>query len=255
MPISKCSVNWKRPLRQTKAVPGYQLEIIQVPSAAGPKRLAADDCPSGDWAGALVCNAGRLRVVLADVEDKGHAARPYHDTLARHLPVRETFNSWLTALDARWPMGRFASVGFMEIDTLRHEFRVQLAGHPDPILRMPRGAARVRPECRLGLVGLNLGVAETEPVARPFPLGACLIMVSDGVLDAGVVVRQDAFGMDRLLSVVNSTSTASQMASRILKSVSEHVDGVEPEDDVTIVVVSRSDLSASVERIHERLAA
>lgn len=244
MQAQKKRVSWKR---QTKTVDGYHVEMIRVPSSDGPKRLAADDCPSGDWAGAALCDPGRLRVVLADVEDKGHAVRRYHETLERHLAVLASPTQWLTNLDADWPPGeRFASVGVVEVDTERHEFRSTLAGHPDPILWVPGDAARVLPECRLGLVGLNLGVADAEPIARPFPAGACLVLVSDGVLDAGVGTRRETFGMNRLLAAINSASSASKVASRILKAVTEHVGGAAPEDDVTVVAITRTAAAVSL---------
>ena len=84
----------------------------------------------------------------------------YHEVLARSLSEPAALTQWLAELDASWPAGRFASVGVVEVDIGRHEFQVALAGHPDPVLRLPGDAARVLPECRLGLVGVNLGLAQ-----------------------------------------------------------------------------------------------
>jgi hypothetical protein len=248
-------MDWKRPWRQTRTVDGYRADMVRVPSAAGPKALTADDRPWGDWAGAAPCGPGRLRVVLADVEDKGHAVRPYHEALARHLAGPAAPTPWLAALDADWPAGRFASVGVVEVDTERHEFQVALAGHPDPVLRPPGEPARVLAGCRLGLVGLNLGVAEAEPVPRPFPAGACLVLVSDGVLDAGVVTRGEAFGLDRLLAAVGPAGSPAQVASHVLNAVRQHVGGMEPEDDVTVVVIARTGAAAAVEATEVRQVA
>ena len=66
------------------------------------------------------------------------------------------------------------------------------------------------------------------------------MLVSDGVLDAGVVTRGEAFGVDRLLAAVNSARSASSPASLILTAVSRHLAGAAPEDDVTVMVISRS---------------
>jgi serine phosphatase RsbU (regulator of sigma subunit) len=194
-------------------------------------------------------------VVLADVEDKGQAVRRYHETLARHLSSPVALTQWVEELDADWPTGRFASVGVAEVDAQRHQFRILLAGHPHPLLRLPDGGTRVLPGCRLGLVGVNLGTAETEPVARPFPMGACLVLVSDGVLDAGVLTRRGAFGVDRLLEAVDSARFPSQVASRILKAVNQHLCGAHPEDDMTIVVIARMVAAAALEASEVRLVA
>jgi serine phosphatase RsbU (regulator of sigma subunit) len=158
-------------------------------------------------------------------------------------------------LDAHWPLGRFASVGIVEVDRRLHELKVVLAAHPHPVLRLPGGASHVLLEVRLGLVGLNLGVAEEEPAPRPFPLEACLVLVSDGVLDAGVASRGEAFGVDRLLAAADAAAAPAQVASSILQAVGQHVSGAEPEDDVTIVVIARTAADAAQEARAVRLAA
>jgi serine phosphatase RsbU (regulator of sigma subunit) len=254
MSTQKNRVDLSQPWCQTKTLDGYRTEVARVPGSTGPKGLTADDCLSGDWAG-VVCSAGRLRVVLADVEGKGHGVRSFHETLTRHLPAPAALTRWLTELNADWPAGRFASVGVVEVDIRCHQFRVTLAGHPDPVLRLPGAAARAVPECRLGLVGLNLGEPETEPGGRPFPRGACLVLVSDGVLDAGVWARGEAFGMRRLLAAVDGARSPAQVASRVLEAVHQHLGGGKPEDDMTVLTIARTRAAASAGANGEGLAA
>jgi serine phosphatase RsbU (regulator of sigma subunit) len=96
----------------------------------------------------------------------------------------------------------------------------------------------------LGLVGIN-GAFQTEAPPNfdlcrwTFPAGACCVLVSDGVLEAGVEF-DDPFGTDRLLRAVNQAKNGAETAWQIGQSVFRHTGGRGSHDDATVVVVSRT---------------
>jgi hypothetical protein len=124
----------------------------------------------------------------------------------------------------------------VEVDTDRHEFQLTPPGPPDPVLRLPGSASRVLPGCRLGLVRDDV---DNEPIVRPFPAGVWLVLVNEGLL-AATRPGGEAFGPHRLLAAVDAARSAPAVADRILEALSRHLDGLNPVDEMTVVVIART---------------
>ncbi len=224
----------------------YEATGFAVPAKFGCSReLTASDCATGDWTGVVRTSKTSFRLVLGDLCGKGNGASFYHEYMG--VKLKEGFSSgplqWLADVGQGWPGERFMSMVIVDVDTATHEATFVTAGHPHPIIRTPTGRAHSYKAFGLGLIGLPAcSDAETvlaENLMRwKFPVGGSCVLVTDGVLDAGVHAGQP-FGPDRLKQAVNSAETGDGLALQIARDVFEHTGNEPPHDDLTAVVISR----------------
>jgi serine phosphatase RsbU (regulator of sigma subunit) len=221
----------------------YTIETVSIPAGGGfRKRPKKTDRHSGDFTGGIVCSGNRLRVALVDLSGHGTGAGPYHDLFQRCLREENhnTLAEWIAHLDAAWPEDRFATAVAADIDLASHQFACLRAGHPDVIFRDSNASARFLDAPLSGLVGTHeeCQPAPTSEMAWfPFPPGAAVVLVSDGVLDAGVWHRNDPFGAVRLLDAV--IRAGEDLLESITSQALQHLQGQPPEDDFTLIVIAR----------------
>jgi serine phosphatase RsbU (regulator of sigma subunit) len=224
----------------------YCVGVISVAAAhrAG-LPLRGGDCGSGDFAGVYAYARHRLRVLLVDVAGHGDEARPFHDHVDGWLHEQRGISplEWMLSVHQGWPSPvRFGTLVLAEIDLGKHNIICLRAGHPDPIFRADTQTARFLDAPNVGVVGIDDALMADAPPrlpSLPFPPGGMLLMHSDGVLDAGVKRRGEAFGADRLLGAVSAIPPCRDWLLRVAGHVLDHLDGDPPEDDFTLVAVYR----------------
>ncbi|MEV0275624.1 PP2C family protein-serine/threonine phosphatase [Streptomyces sp. NPDC050610] len=132
----------------------------------------------------------------------------------------------------------FASVVLAQIPADGATVRLLNLGHPAPLLLGPRTVRRLEPRRRglpLGLRALSPGPAATETL--PLPVGATLLLLTDGVTEA-----RDARGAfyDPAARLARFGGAApEELLDHLLRDVRWHVGGP-PSDDMALLAVRRS---------------
>src|SRR6204780_3794908 len=131
---------------------------------------------------------------------------------------------------------RFTTAFLAEYDAARRTFLYINAGHNNPILRRANGSIE-----RLDAGGLPLGIlseAKYESASVTLAPGDWLIIFTDGLVEAENA-RQDEYGEEQLLSVINSAaaSTPAEMLNRLMAAVDLFVGSTPQHDDVTCLLV------------------
>lgn len=186
-----------------------------------------------------------LLLAIADVSGKGVAAALMSSMLQASLRTQAgsvdsvatmllNMNRLLCGGD---PTGKFATFFLARVDEATLELRYSNAGHNYPFLRREDGSVR-----ELDQGGLLLGIQEDirlgESRVQLAP-GDCVVLYTDGISEAANE-NNDLYGEERLaafLGALPDTLSASEVADRTLAEVRAHLDGVEPSDDMTLVVL------------------
>ncbi len=224
----------------------YEATGFCVPAKLGcARQLTASDCVTGDWTGVVRTSKTSFRLALGDLCGKGDGASVYHEYMG--IMLKEGRSSgplqWLADIDQNWPGDRFMSLVIVDVDTARHEATFVTAGHPYPIVRAPTGRAHPYKANGLGLIGLQDCLDGEMVLAENlmrwnFPIGGSCVLVTDGVLDAGVHTG-DPFGTDRLKYAVDSAEAGDGLAVQIARDVFQHTGNEPPCDDLAAIVISR----------------
>jgi serine phosphatase RsbU (regulator of sigma subunit) len=201
--------------------------------------------------------AGRWGVVMADVSDKGVPAALYmalSRTTIRNIALRGrnpaevlSFANRFLQEDSRADMLLTAFYG--ELDTLDGRLTYANAGHNPPLWWhfSDSGAAEfagVSTRCPLLGVFLELEVPIETIVLAP---GDVLVMYTDGITEA-INDNYEEFGLERLESLVGHTlraepaSTAGQLRDAIRKAVEAFVGNMIQYDDMTLLIVKRTEV-------------
>ncbi|UCF06907.1 MAG: SpoIIE family protein phosphatase [bacterium] len=135
---------------------------------------------------------------------------------------------------------RFATLFYGVLDSEKHELQYANAGHNPPFL-IKSGKDPVR----LGTGGIVLGIIEdfTYPEEHvPFDTGDILVVYSDGVTEA-FDDKDEEFGEERLISMVKKYSgdPVEQIIEKIIGAVQHHTVGVQQMDDITLIIVKRTE--------------
>jgi serine phosphatase RsbU (regulator of sigma subunit) len=201
--------------------------------------------------------AGRWGVVMADVSDKGVPAALYmalSRTTIRNIALRGrnpaevlSFANRFLQEDSRADMLLTAFYG--ELDTRDGRLTYANAGHNPPLWWhfSDSGAAEfagVSTRCPLLGVFLELEVPIETIVLAP---GDVLVMYTDGITEA-INDNYEEFGLERLESLVGHTlraepaSTAGQLRDAIRKAVEAFVGNMIQYDDMTLLIVKRTEV-------------
>ena len=110
------------------------------------------------------------------------------------------------------------------------------AGHP-PLLMHHDGEVREyfatgRP---VGLIPDQSYLSEEVRLCA----GDTVLLYTDGILEAGGLDGSDEFGLDRIRACMNGEGEPREVIDRLSAALATHVDGSEPEDDVTLVCLRR----------------
>ena len=229
--------------RSARAVGGdfYDFWYLRTPPGA---IGAARDAGEAEHAAAQA----PLGFVIADVSDKGVPAALFM-ALSRSLmraaaldgssPVVAVgrANRWITR-DSQSGMFVTLFYGMLDVETGR--LRYTNAGHNPPLLLREDGRSEI-----LTTPGMALGVIETVPLHEgetTLHHGDLLVCYTDGVTEA-INEAEEEYGTARLTEVVrrNRHLPAQAIVDAILADLLEHTVRLPAFDDVTLVLLKRSD--------------
>jgi serine phosphatase RsbU (regulator of sigma subunit) len=198
----------------------------------------------GDVYDFMTLDDGRLAVVLGDVT--GHGVEATADmamakfvfrSLAREHPEPGDFLAHANdvVVDEIAP-GKFITMAYLAVDGVNGTVSCASAGHPAPRLVLPDGTVH-----GLEASGLVLGIDAKqtyEAVQDELPLGAVLVVYTDGVIEA----RRDGelYGVERLdaLLAEHRDLAPRDLAVAVTESCRSFAGG-ELGDDVAVVVIRR----------------
>lgn len=222
--------------RGAKGVPGLDLAAAYVPA----RELG------GDFYDFLPYGEGKLALALGDVSGKGTAAALYGSLAIgtlRELVVSSTCNPacMLQMLNHRMHGARldarFIAMLFAVYDAATRRLTLSNAGGPYPLLVRDGLAQEMRIE------GVPLGLfpeSEYDEVNVELQPDDVVIFASDGILESENA-GQEEFGSWRLhalLASANRTTSASELADRIIAATDDHSGpGTSPHDDRTLLVL------------------
>ena len=202
---------------------------------------------AGDFYDLFPLSENRVGLVIADVADKGMPAALYmalSRTLIKAIAlggrsagrVLERANDLIIA-DA--PSDMFVTVFYAQLDLSTSRLTFASGGH-NPALLVRSGDAEV---VMLKPPGMALGIMQGIQVHEDqveIGEGDLLVLYTDGITDA-INARMESFGMDRLVEVIRSArgAPAQEIIQAVSNAVERHVDGQQPFDDATMIVVKR----------------
>ncbi|MGE3181148.1 MAG: SpoIIE family protein phosphatase [Phycisphaerae bacterium] len=205
------------------------------------------DGMSGDIFDVALDAQGRLVTMLADVAGKGVPAafitsalqNTLRLSLAEDCSVEQIVRRMNAALDAHQQAGLFATAILARWSADGQTVEIANCGHHAPLWLAAEGNVSAFPE----RVGLPLGVSpkwkgqveqiRCEPYER-------FITFSDGVTEARNRVH-DEYGAQRAVATLQKLGKlpAAELAREFAKDVVQFCDGLDPPDDLTLVVVQR----------------
>lgn len=195
----------------------------------------------GDWYDAIALDDGRSCLVVGDVSGHGAGA------VAKMTQIRTVVHTLVvggmtlpdvlirtSAMMQRDDLG-YATVLIAVVDRARGAIDYVTAGHPPALVREPGGAVHDLTGGRHSVLGIDLAA---KPVGYvPFPVGATLVMYTDGLIE-----RRDteiATSVDQLVARVREAGPLDADA------LADHLLAARPslgadQDDVAIVVTRRT---------------
>jgi sigma-B regulation protein RsbU (phosphoserine phosphatase) len=219
--------------RETPQLPGFQIACAWQPARA----------VSGDYFDVLPLGEGRLGLCIADVAGKGVSAALLMANLQASVKafagdslspavLCAKLNSVLTTSIAP---GKFVTFFYGVLEQQTRMLRYENAGHCLPLLVHADGTIDL-PASYSGVLGLfsHWTYADRE---LKLERGDCLLMVTDGVLEAANAAEEE-FGYQRLIESVRASRDegAHGVRRRILEDVSAFCEG-QFQDDASLIVV------------------
>lgn len=205
---------------------------------------------SGDFYDIISLANKHLGLVAADVSDKGMGAALFMALASTLIRTYSKQYPTLPALsistaneriltDSR--SGMFVTVFYLVLDPTSGRMRYVNAGHNPPILLSNQRGKTID---RLQPTGMALGVMGDliwkQKVVRMLP-GDLLVMYTDGVTDAQNEYGE-FYGEGRLLNVARRCNcSAHEAMETILEDVRRFTGGMPQADDITLLIVKRSD--------------
>lgn len=203
----------------------------------------------GDFYECFRLDGNNVCIVMGDVSGKGITGAIFmaviktviREKLTAGLSPAETLNQANRELMVQNPEGLFATVFAAILNPDTGELRYANAGHTYPVLT---GSV---PEILKPANGIALGLfddAEIVDETMTLAPGQGIVLYTDGITDA-LNPKREHFGLQRLLNTLADHSHPRETAEEILLSVSEVVGtycaGVEPFDDMAILILLMAD--------------
>ena len=207
----------------------------------------------GDYYDFINRHDGKMLIALGDVSGKGTAAAllmssvhaAIHAQVAAKNSLLETVTSVNQYLAENTPTNRFVTLFIAELDPETGKIGYINAGHNPPLIGRNDGSVE-----QLGSGGFPLGImpaAEYELGETYLKGDEALIIYSDGVSEAADLNGEE-FGMERLTDVItkNLHRSASGMRDKIESSLSNFIQTAPAGDDITMVIVKKTQTTAAV---------
>jgi len=200
---------------------------------------------SGDFYDVVPAGENAFLLAIADVAGKGVPAALLSSMLqaslrtqAHTIPsVSEIMRNINAMVYRSTSVHQFATFFLARVDELGLRLQFTNAGHNFPVV-FRRGGGRVMLECGGTVVGI-LEHAEYQEDSLELRAGDRVVLYTDGVSEA-TNASGDLFGEERLYALVESLPeqlTSREVVDRILDGVRGFLAGVEPGDDITVMVL------------------
>ena len=235
--------------REVPALPGWQIAPFWQPARA----------VSGDFYDFIYYPNGKLGIVIADVTDKGVPAALVMATTRSILRARaerqESPGQVLAEVNDLLcpdiPPKMFVTCLFAVLDPASGTLRFANAGQNLPYLRTSSGLVELF--ARGMPLGLMPGMPYEEKEVSMAP-GDTLLLSSDGLAEAHNPQRE-MFGIPRLKDLMVGCERGGALVDHLMQALASHTGtGYEQEDDITLLVVDRDAMPASVGKGLQTLA-
>jgi serine phosphatase RsbU (regulator of sigma subunit) len=207
----------------------------------------------GDYFDYVWLPGGRLAVMVGDVAGKGMAAALLMSSLQARVQILAEEDEPLAKLITRLnrsvasacPDNRFITFFIAVFDPATGEFEYVNAGHNPPYVVRASGEVEALTEGG-PIMGILRNIIYKEARAQ-LNFGDVLAIFSDGITEAHTLA-EDEYGEDRLQQelVKYRNEDAASMVTALHRSVLEFVGDAPAADDMTLLIVKRSDNSTGV---------
>ncbi len=215
-------------------IPGLEIEVLFEPCHE----------VGGDYWDVIPVGEDRWWIVVADVSGKGVPAGLVASNIQACLWARRTGAEPLTTVIAdindilcRLTRGRkFATLLAAEWNSTNETLAWVSAGHP-PLMLIRNGSvgnhgATGRP---IGLLTNQRYGCEEATLAE----GDMVLLYTDGLVEAGGINGSEEFGFEKIHGCLTGGGGPHDVIERLTAALALHIDGAEPEDDVTLVCLRR----------------
>lgn len=197
----------------------------------------------GDFYDAIELPGERLGLIIGDVSGKGVPAALYMARLMSDLRLYasrgtnpdELLSNMNESLTVRSRQGMFVTVEYVIIDTETGHVVMANAGHLPMLWISPQQGKT----CWLNnSAGIPLGILPQQKFdTAEFDLnsGDFIVLFTDGIVEARNPEGQ-ALGLERLSNIAMNHPDAEALLQQILRTVTEHMQHVSQQDDITALV-------------------
>jgi sigma-B regulation protein RsbU (phosphoserine phosphatase) len=222
---------------EAPTVPGYELTGATLPASN----------VGGDYYDFIPCGQTQMAICLGDVSGKGIPAAVLMACVQATIRAQTLLEATASAclersnqlLHRSTDAGRFVTLFYGILDPDGHRFAYSNGGHNPPILLSTGRSPRL-----LTAGGPVLGVLpdfrfeEAEVSLEP---GDIIVIFSDGFTEA-MNLSFEEFGEDRLLETLekNRHLPVKEMVEAMFAAIRQHAGAASQHDDMTIVMVRRS---------------
>ena len=226
-------------------VPGYQFyAFYQAARNVG-----------GDYYDFISDAQNRYGIFVGDVAGKGVTAALVMAKLSAqaracmlaHADLGRAINRLNEQILQSGSIHRFITLSANILDPITHRVTLVNAGHISPLVYR-RSSNSLETGIELGKSGFPLGIEhdlQCEPVTVDLSPGDCVIVFTDGVIEAGDVQNRQ-FTMEGVHRAILRAPrenldafTPQQIGDRIVSAVSDHQAGKEQDDDIALVCFGR----------------
>lgn len=207
---------------------------------------------SGDFYDVVPVGGNGYLLCIADVSGKGVPAALLGSMLQASLrtqaPLLGSVASIVTGINRLVceisPAGQFATLFLAHVDEATMRLSYVNAGHNPPALLRADGT-RALLECGGTVVGVSEAIPFEEDVVQLRP-GDRVVFYTDG-LSEGMNSRQEMYGDERAVDFAAALPAAQnprQQIDSMLADLTRFLAGVEPQDDITLMVLRIRDRGA-----------
>lgn len=197
----------------------------------------------GDFYDAIELPDNRLGLIIGDVSGKGVPAALYMARLMSDVRLYalkgthpdDLLSNMNESLTVRSRQGMFVTVQYAIINTLTGHVVLANAGHL-PVLWM--SPARGETRWLNNSMGIPLGILpqqKFDTIEFDLNPGDYIVLFTDGIVEARNPEGQ-ALGLERLSQIDLSQLDAEALLQQVLRTVTEHMQHVSQQDDITALV-------------------
>jgi serine phosphatase RsbU (regulator of sigma subunit) len=232
--------------RESPMLPGLDISGSSVPCRS----------VGGDYFDYVPLPGGRLGIMVGDVAGKGMSAALLMSSLQARVqvlaeedePLAKTVTRLNRSVAAACPDNRFITFFMAAINPSTGEFSYVNAGHNPPYLVRASGAVEALTEGG-PIMGILRNITYQEAQGK-LERGDVLAIFSDGITEASNLAS-DEYGEERLQQelIARRAESSAAIINAINRSVEKFVGDAPAADDMTLVVVRRSDEATAMHTV------